>query len=486
MNIEYPISEILKCVEIINQPKKKFDRNSDKTFNLNNTVSIKKKITQTQGTFGETIETEELIEETFDNAKPFEIDEITKINDLGMKKNKKNKKESKALLLTTEVANQSSRQKMNKKYIDVLEEELKLMTKITTENKDQLEKYKNFNLSLNEQVVKLKERNAQLENDFNKVSKELNQQTPDKEFQTKLDVIYKQQNIIKDYQDQISKLKEENQLLEQNSEKTIHQEDHKDEMEDIARKIKYYQDDNLRLSNELVKLSNKLENTKSQLEYFENNKAKLMSQLENLNNIVSESNVIGSPFDTTISKVNDKSEVDKKIPNLYLALSVDNNDNFIADEITKITNIRLKEILDKHSYIILNQGKIHPYSMEEVSSIDEQVKLIAKQFPDSLLLLLSLTGNIMKNSGDMFPSITILYMSFSAYSPEGQIIWKKTYEAKRLNTKKVSKLNTSEKKRSFIKTLEKGFNEIKKKRYCSNIHSCRRMGTRKSFKLAIR
>ena len=391
MNITYPISEILKCVEIINQPKKKFYNNNDKIFNLNNTISIKKKINQTQDTFGETIETEELIEETFDDTEPFEIDEITKINDLGMKKNKK---KSKALLLRNEIVNQSSRQKINKQYIDVLEEELKLMAKITNENKDQLEKYKNFNLSLNEQdvklneqVSKLKERNTQLENDFNKVSKELNQQTPDKEFQTKLDVIYKQQNIIKDYQDQISKLKEENQLLEQNtelspswmtgdlkfnhtpkndtdkiseglnqqenddelktkskfiyeqqniikdyqdqisklkeenqlleqnSEKTIHQEDHKDEMEDIARKIKYYQDDNLRLSNELVKLSNKLENTKSQLEYFENNKARLMSQLENLNNIVSESNVIGSPFDTTISKVNDKSEVDKKIPN---------------------------------------------------------------------------------------------------------------------------------------------------------------------------
>ena len=56
-----------------------------------------------------------------------------------------------------------------------------------------------------------------------------------------------------------------------------------------------------------------------------------------------------------------KTEADKKIPNIYLALSVDNNDNFVPNEITKITNIRLKEILDKHSYIILNQGKIHPY-----------------------------------------------------------------------------------------------------------------------------
>ena len=225
MNITYPVTEILKCVEIINQPKKQIYKNDDKLFNLNNTVSMKKKIKQIQGTFGETIETEELIEEKFDDAEPFEIDEIIKVDDLGTINNKKNKKKSNALLLTTEVVNQSSRQKMNKKYIDVLEEELKLMTKITNENKDQLEKYKNFNLSLNEQVVKLngqvaklKERNAQLENDFNKVSKELNQQTPDKEFQTKLDIIYKQQNIIKDYQDQISKLKEENQLLEQNTE----------------------------------------------------------------------------------------------------------------------------------------------------------------------------------------------------------------------------------------------------------------------------
>ena len=119
---------------------------------------------QTQGTFGEPFEIEEMAEDTFDDAEPFEIDEIIKINDLGMKKNKKKEakpkiriKKSKALLLTTEVTNQSSRQKMNKKYIDVLEEELKLMTKITNENKDQLEKYKKSNLSLNEQAIKLEE-----------------------------------------------------------------------------------------------------------------------------------------------------------------------------------------------------------------------------------------------------------------------------------------------------------------------------------------
>ena len=95
MNIAYPIPEILKCIEIIHQPKKKFYKNNDKTLNLNNTAIMKKKINQTQNTFGEIVETEEFIEETYDDAEPFEIDEIVKTNNFEIKKNKKNKKNKK-------------------------------------------------------------------------------------------------------------------------------------------------------------------------------------------------------------------------------------------------------------------------------------------------------------------------------------------------------------------------------------------------------
>jgi len=52
MNVAYPISEILKCVKIINQPEKKYYKSDDKTFNLNNNLDMKKKIVQTEGTFG--------------------------------------------------------------------------------------------------------------------------------------------------------------------------------------------------------------------------------------------------------------------------------------------------------------------------------------------------------------------------------------------------------------------------------------------------
>ena len=161
-------------------------------------------------------------------------------------------------------------------------------------------------------------------NDKAETSKLLSQEKYDEELETKSKIIYEQQNIVKDYQDQILKLKEENQLLQQNletknnleqvSEQTVQRNNNKAEMDDMARKIKYYQDDNLRLSNEVIKLSNKLENTKQQLEHFENNKAKLVLQLENLNKIISENNVIDSPFHKTVSKEDDKSETDEKIP----------------------------------------------------------------------------------------------------------------------------------------------------------------------------
>ena len=129
-------------------------------------------------------------------------------------------------------------------------------------------------------------------------------------------------------------------------------------MEDISRKIKFYQDDNLRLSNELVKLSNKLENTKHQLENFENNKVRLVSQLENLNNIISENNVIGSAFNDTVPKVEDKNELKKveEVPTIDQKNDTENKivKNKLQNEFSlkKIKNagemnLRTKEIFRK-------------------------------------------------------------------------------------------------------------------------------------------
>ena len=56
----------------------------------------------------------------------------------------------------------------------------------------------------------------------------------------------------------------------------------------------------------------KFENTKKQLKQFEDNKAKLMHQMQNLNNIISENNIIDSPFGSSTQKNEYKPETDEK------------------------------------------------------------------------------------------------------------------------------------------------------------------------------
>jgi chromosome segregation ATPase len=219
------------------------------------------------------------------------------------------------------------------------EKELQARLELVYEQQRVIKDYEN-------QILNLKNQNEYLEKKFdslpNKIIPDLKQddksdidpeKTPqlisqekyDEELQIKSKIIHEQQSILDDYQNQVSKLKEENKLLQKNIEinksKLIaatqiqsENNDNNAKMQDMIGKIKYYQEDNLRLSNEVVVLSNKLENTKQQLKQFEDNKAKLMHQMQNLNNIISENNIIDSPFGTSTQKNEYKPETDEKTP----------------------------------------------------------------------------------------------------------------------------------------------------------------------------
>jgi len=387
MNIHYPVSDILRCVDYINDPKKETYESNNEILVLNNPLTMKKKTKEIKEKTKLLVlkeddvlpETEKIIKEAestipqtsleSSTLQPFQIDEITKVDDLKVDKKETAKD---ILMLSEEVSDEYSSEKKDS-------------------NKQDLKEIK----KLNEQVSVLKTHNAMLERDLNEVFKTLNHKSAEKELQARLELVYKQQKVIKDYenqilnlkvqneslekkfdslpnkiipdlkhddkskidskkvsqilgpekydeeleikskiiheqqsilgdyQDQVSKLKEENRLLQKNIEinnsklvaATQIQRENNDndaKMQDTIGKIKYYQEDNLRLSNEVVILSNKLENTKKQLKQFEDSKAKLMHQMQNLNNIISENNIIDSPFGTSTQKNEYKAETDKK------------------------------------------------------------------------------------------------------------------------------------------------------------------------------
>ena len=412
MNVQYPVSEILRCVDYINDPKKEIYESSNETLVLNNPLTMKKKTKKTkekEKTKSLVIkeddvlpETEKIIKEAEStipqtslesSTQPFQIEEITKVGDL--KVDKKEIAED-VLMLSEEVADEYWNEKKNSNKQDL--DEIKI---------------------LNEQVSVLKTHNAMLERDLSEVFKTINHKPAEKELQARLELVYKQQKVIKDYENQILNLKNQNELLEKkfdllpnkittdlkhedkskiDSEKTpklisqekydeelkikskiIHEQqsilgDYQDQvsklkdenrflkknieindskltsaiqiqrknndndakMQDMVGKIKYYQEDNLRLSNEVVVLSNKLENTKQQLKQFEDNKAKLMNQMQNLNNIISENNIIDSPFGTSTQKNEYKPETDEKTPDDKKQIVQNKFENLIPDQ--KIDN----------------------------------------------------------------------------------------------------------------------------------------------------
>ena len=155
------------------------------------------------------------------------------------------------------------------------------------------------------------------------------------ELKMQSDLVHKQQDKIRDYQESISNLKErisklerqENKLYEQNaqlkenikaSEKIKPQNDVNDKILEAEKKINYYQEDNLRLSNEVGTLSKRLDNTKHQLVSYESNKQQIMSEIKNLNNVISRSNIIDNKFGSTILEsdkiiINEDGKVTKKI-----------------------------------------------------------------------------------------------------------------------------------------------------------------------------
>ena len=181
MNIQYSVSEILESIDDIYSSKKKIDKNNFKTSISTENKNMKKVKKQTQGTFGETIEVEEEIDDSFDNAEPFEIEEITKVNNTSDQTQKVNED---ILLLTNEIVD-------------------KPFTQIT--NKESFESKQI--LKLNDQVSKLKAENVQLENNLGEIAKKITDDGGDKEFHAKLDVIYKQQTVIKEYEKQITELR---------------------------------------------------------------------------------------------------------------------------------------------------------------------------------------------------------------------------------------------------------------------------------------
>jgi len=358
MDMQYSVSEIIKAMGRIDGTEKDIDENEFGISNLKNiNVNMNeepKEINEEPKEINE--EPKEINEEPAEalessSLQPIQIEEIVKIGDPGS-----NEQDSKQdiLVLTDPVTEEDlsediNFEKQDAKEIKKLKEQVSILIKHNAllegdlnklsrknnqnENEEELKiklellyKQQRTIIDYGSQISKLKEQIKSLQEKF---ELPLTQQNQEEDLKNKSNIIVEQQGILNEYQDKISRLKNENLSLKQNNETITKKltaetkareessnaniEKLNEKIEKLNKKIEYYQEDNLRLSNELAQLRGKFENTKTQLKQFENNKSKLMTQLESLKNTVSENNIIGTSFSSDTSTTQDEIKEDKKI-----------------------------------------------------------------------------------------------------------------------------------------------------------------------------
>ena len=159
-----------------------------------------------------------------------------------------------------------------------------------------------------------------------------------------------------------------------------------------------------------------------------------------------------------------KKETTADLPSLILAMAVDqDSEELNGEELLEIVQLRLPEILSKDSFEMADNESIKLFGKAKISDLLSSFEEVLKEKPDSVVFVVSLKGDISTNPGRLYPGITRMFLSFSAYKGKGKVIWKKTYVAKRLIVKKPAALSPSDRALNFRKTLGKGFNEIEKK-----------------------
>jgi len=193
--------------------------------------------------------------------------------------------------------------KREKKYHDLLikDDNIKINS--------QLDGYKNKELRLTSEIKKMKETSL--------VNRSL--EISNQEIKNSLSIYIKKN---KELQNEIDELKN-------NPIKVINNNDHLDDIKELENKVKHYQDENIRISNEYVESNKKFEITKERLNELQKHRGDLIEKIKSINEVIQNENIVTSVFNSgleedktkiideqkTIKK--DISDLDDKIKNIF-------------------------------------------------------------------------------------------------------------------------------------------------------------------------
>ena len=211
----------------------------------------------------------------YDNHKDLKLNFSTVEEDLNYKKKKLSISGELNKKLENKIKN------LENKLIEYKDIELDLITKV--------EKLENYIFTNNTKQDELTYQNKNLENN-------------NTELKTKLDKV----RHVDVYLDEISQLKLKNKDLENTIDKLKSYEDNNDQNLNIIRelenKIKYYQEENIRISNQLYEANKRFDIIKSEIEALQDQRSSLIAKINSVNDVIGNSKVITNVFQNTETK----------------------------------------------------------------------------------------------------------------------------------------------------------------------------------------
>tara|TARA_Y100000590_G_scaffold208248_1_gene235844 strand:+ start:789 stop:1595 length:807 start_codon:yes stop_codon:yes gene_type:complete len=180
-------------------------------------------------------------------------------------------------------------------------EKLRKKNNYLNQNKNILES-SNRNLLYN--LVKVNKNNKNLNLDNN--NKEINLKNIQENLKKKENEIKELKSINNNYNEKIFKLEESNKFLI----------DKKEKMNELINKLKFYQDENLRLSNEVFNSNKRYDIVKKQVSDLGLQKNQIQNQIKELNDLINKSNLVTPSFsnEDPLKATEDTVKENKKTP----------------------------------------------------------------------------------------------------------------------------------------------------------------------------
>ena len=203
---------------------------------------------------------------------------------------------------------------------NVLEEDQLYKQKKINETSELSQKLENKIKNLDEQLIEYKDNESILVSKVKKLENYiLINDNSNEELTNKNDILKKKNQELKVkldavghidvYLEEITQLKLKNKDLENTIEKLKSYEDNNDQnlniISELENKIKYYQEENIRISNQLYEANKRFDIIKSEIEVLQDQRSSLITKINSVNDVIGNSKIITNAFNSPESIKNE-------------------------------------------------------------------------------------------------------------------------------------------------------------------------------------